>query len=136
MIFSLFKKNLVLGYSWSTLLWHRCYYPYRSGDALSPVCGIFFYLEFPSIKTGRMFVQCLNWHLTTSQSDSLTVSQTIGLFSSVQWSSNTSILLYSTLLMSCFIPILCLLPSDIKYLVLGGKMGREGQVHGSFIFLY
>ena len=32
----------VLGYSWSTLLWHRCYYPHRSRDALSPVCGIFF----------------------------------------------------------------------------------------------
>ena len=31
----------VLGYSWSTLLWHRCYYPHRSWDALSPVCGIF-----------------------------------------------------------------------------------------------
>ena len=34
--------SLVLGYSWSTLLWHRCYYPHRSRDALSPVCGIFF----------------------------------------------------------------------------------------------
>ena len=31
----------VLGYSWSTLLWHRCYYPHRSRDALSPVYGIF-----------------------------------------------------------------------------------------------
>ena len=29
------------GYSWSTLLWNRCYYPQRSRDALSPVCGIF-----------------------------------------------------------------------------------------------
>ena len=29
---------------WSTLLWHRCYYPYRSRDALSPVCGIFLYI--------------------------------------------------------------------------------------------
>ena len=27
---------------WSDLLWHRCYYPHRSRDALSPVCGIFF----------------------------------------------------------------------------------------------
>ena len=26
---------------WSTLLWHRCYYPHPSRDALSPVCGIF-----------------------------------------------------------------------------------------------
>ena len=41
MIFSVFQKNLVLGYSWSTLLWHRCYYPHRSRDALSPVCKIF-----------------------------------------------------------------------------------------------
>ena len=39
--FSVFKKNQVLGYSWSTLLWHRCYYPHRSRDALFPVCGIF-----------------------------------------------------------------------------------------------
>ena len=43
MIFSIFQKNRVLGYSWSTLLWHRCYYPHRSRDALSPVCGIFNY---------------------------------------------------------------------------------------------
>ena len=41
MIFSVFEKNQVLGYSWSTLLWHQCYYPHRSRDALSPVCGIF-----------------------------------------------------------------------------------------------
>ena len=41
MIFSVFQKNWVLGYSWSTLLWHRCYYPHRSRDALSPLCGIF-----------------------------------------------------------------------------------------------
>ena len=41
MIFSFFQKNWVFGYSWSTLLWHRCYYPHRSRDALSPICGIF-----------------------------------------------------------------------------------------------
>ena len=41
MIFSVFQKNWVFGYSWSTLLWYRCYYPHRSRDALSPVCGIF-----------------------------------------------------------------------------------------------
>ena len=41
-IFSVFQKNWVLRYSWSTLLWYRCYYPHRSRDALSPVCGIFF----------------------------------------------------------------------------------------------
>ena len=41
MIFSVFEKIRVLGYSWSTLLWYRCYYPHRSRDALSPVCGIF-----------------------------------------------------------------------------------------------
>ena len=40
-IFSVFQKNRVFGYSWSTLLWYRCYYPHRSRDALSPVCGIF-----------------------------------------------------------------------------------------------
>ena len=40
-IFSVFQKNQVFWYSWSTLLWHRCYYPHRSRDALSPVCGIF-----------------------------------------------------------------------------------------------
>ena len=33
----------VLGYSWSTLLWHWCYYPHRSRDSVSPVCGIFFW---------------------------------------------------------------------------------------------
>ena len=41
MSFSVFQKKWILGYSWSTLLWHRCYYPHRSRDALSPVCGIF-----------------------------------------------------------------------------------------------
>ena len=41
MIFSVFQKFLVLGYSWSTLLWYLWYYPHRSRDALSPVCGIF-----------------------------------------------------------------------------------------------
>ena len=41
MIFSVFQKNWVFGYSWSTLLWYWCYYPHRSRDALSPVCGIF-----------------------------------------------------------------------------------------------
>ena len=46
MIFSVFQKNRVLGYSWSTLLWHRCYYPHQSRDALSPVCGIFHYWLF------------------------------------------------------------------------------------------
>ena len=30
---------------WSILLWHRCYYPHQSRDALSPVCGIFFLLN-------------------------------------------------------------------------------------------
>ena len=44
MIFSVFQKNRVFGYSWSTLLWHRCYYPHQSRDALSPVCGIFLYV--------------------------------------------------------------------------------------------
>ena len=43
MIFSVFQKTLAFGYSWSTLLWYRCYYPHRSRDALSPVCGIFFF---------------------------------------------------------------------------------------------
>ena len=36
-----FSKKLGFWYSWSTLLWYRCYYPHRSRDALSPVCGIF-----------------------------------------------------------------------------------------------
>ena len=41
MIFLVFQKIMVFGYSWSTLLGYRCYYPHRSRDALSPVCGIF-----------------------------------------------------------------------------------------------
>ena len=43
MIFSVFQKNRVFCYSWSTLVWHRCYYLHRWRDALSPVCGIFFF---------------------------------------------------------------------------------------------
>ena len=41
MIFSVFQIIWVFGYSWSTLLCYWCYYPHRSRDALSPVCGIF-----------------------------------------------------------------------------------------------
>ena len=41
MIFSVFQKNWVLGYSWSTLLWYRCYYLHWSSEALSPICGNF-----------------------------------------------------------------------------------------------
>ena len=44
-IFSVFKKKWVLGNSWTTLLWHWCYYTHRARDALSPVCGIFFSRE-------------------------------------------------------------------------------------------
>ena len=52
MIFSVFQKNCFFGYSWSTLLGYRCYYPHRSRDALSPVCGIFShkYLMFSQTK--------------------------------------------------------------------------------------
>ena len=42
--FFIFQKNWAFGYSWSTLLWYQCYYPHRSRDALSPVCGIFKYV--------------------------------------------------------------------------------------------
>ena len=38
-IFSVFQKNWVFGYSW-----YRCYYLHRSRDSLSPVCRIFFSL--------------------------------------------------------------------------------------------
>ena len=41
MIFSVFQKNWVLGYSWSTLLWYQCYYLHRSRYSMSRVCGIF-----------------------------------------------------------------------------------------------
>ena len=44
MIFSVFQKLWFFGYSWSTLLWYRCYYPHWSRDALSPVCRIFSYV--------------------------------------------------------------------------------------------
>ena len=45
------KKSLfLLILPWSTLLWHRCYYPHRSRDALSPVCGIFVNNIIPWIK--------------------------------------------------------------------------------------
>ena len=33
---------MVFVYSWSTLLWYRCYYPHRSRDLMSPIWGIFF----------------------------------------------------------------------------------------------
>ena len=35
------KFFLLLILPWSTLLWHRCYYPHWSRDALCPVCRIF-----------------------------------------------------------------------------------------------
>ena len=49
--FFVFQENRVLGYSWSTLPWHRCYYLHRSRDALlSPVCGIFSITSARTIK--------------------------------------------------------------------------------------
>ena len=45
-----FKKNVCFGYSWTTLLWHRCYYPHWSRDALSPVCRIFLIYCFVNFK--------------------------------------------------------------------------------------
>ena len=36
---------MVFVYSWSSLLWYRCYYPHWSRDSMSPVCKIFFYIE-------------------------------------------------------------------------------------------
>ena len=39
------KKKKVFWYSWSTLPWYLCYYPHRSRDALSLICGIFFSLH-------------------------------------------------------------------------------------------
>ena len=41
-------------YSWSTLLWYRCYYPHRSRDALSAVCKIFLHSSsFPTFQTNQ-----------------------------------------------------------------------------------
>ena len=48
MIFSVFQKNRVLGYSWSTLLWHWRYYLHWSRDTLSPVLGA--YYNWPKFK--------------------------------------------------------------------------------------
>ena len=42
-IFSVFIFFLVFVYSWSTLLWYRCYYAHRSRDSMSPICRIFFF---------------------------------------------------------------------------------------------
>ena len=49
--------------SWSTLLWYRCYYPHRSRDALSPICGIFVvveevYTEY-GLQEGVCFTACV-----------------------------------------------------------------------------
>ena len=48
------KKFFLLILPWSTLLWHRCYYPHRSRDALSPVCGIFFDKEVELLDGGSV----------------------------------------------------------------------------------
>ena len=57
MIFSVFQKNLVFGYSWSTLLWYWCYYPHQSRDAVSPVCGIFFISLSPPFERALQICQ-------------------------------------------------------------------------------
>ena len=41
LFFSVVNFFLVLVYSWSTLLRYWCYYPHRSRDSMSPICGIF-----------------------------------------------------------------------------------------------
>ena len=55
------------GYSWSTLLWYQCYYPHRSRDALSPVCGIFnVYLTTLLYRVLYcMFLMCIEVHCLT-----------------------------------------------------------------------
>ena len=64
MIFSVFQKIWVLEYSWSTLLWYRCYYPHRSRDALSPVCGMFcMYLKYICLNRGQANIISLYHHL-------------------------------------------------------------------------
>ena len=66
MIFSVFQKNRVFEYSWSTLLWYRCYYPHRSRDALSPVCGIFLilvYISFQLLWPKHTVLVCESWRL-------------------------------------------------------------------------
>ena len=40
-----FQFFLVFVYPWSTLPCYRCYYPHRSRELVSPVCGIFSYKE-------------------------------------------------------------------------------------------
>ena len=45
----------------SRIFWYWCYYPHRSGDALSPVCGIF--LMFKSCQFG------CRWHQNQVQLD-------------------------------------------------------------------
>ena len=43
-------------FSWSTLLWYRCYYSHRSRDSMSPVCGIFFSIGFVLINQ-KIFIK-------------------------------------------------------------------------------
>ena len=52
------KSFFLLILPWSTLLWHRCYYPHRWRDALSPVCGIFFKVLWDTWR-----VTCDTWHI-------------------------------------------------------------------------
>ena len=58
------KNNQVFGYFWSTLLWHRCFYPQRSRDALYPVCGIF--QLWPLKKGASHIVWDLFWYALSS----------------------------------------------------------------------
>ena len=70
-------------YSWFTLLWHQCYYPHRSRDSMSPVCGIFFFRTFTCAldKFNKWKSQqkkswgpllTLNWHILTDHIKYLT----------------------------------------------------------------
>ena len=56
------KKFFLLILPWYTLLWRRCYYPHRSRDALSPVCGIF--LCKKKKKCNFYFLTCDMWQVT------------------------------------------------------------------------
>ena len=55
-LFSQFLIFFVFVYSWSTLLWHRCYYPHWSRDSMSPVCGIFLVLFVKCKKNESIFL--------------------------------------------------------------------------------
>ena len=69
---------MILRYSWSSLLWYRCYYPHQLRDALSPVCEIFvklFKIKTKVLHNAMLYVAILFHRLSINMETVTSISK-------------------------------------------------------------